>query len=52
MQDRSKIIKDYKEKIDTLKKHNNYYYNKDNPRIPDYKYDELKKEILKLNTKY
>jgi len=52
MQDRSKIIKDYKEKIDTLKKHNNYYYNKDNPRIPDYKYDELKKEILLLEDKY
>ncbi len=52
MQDKSKIIKDYKEKIDTLKKHNSYYYNEDNPRIPDYKYDELKKEILLLEDKY
>ena len=40
---RSKIIKDFKNKISILKKHNHYYYNKDNPKITDSDYDELKK---------
>ena len=51
MQEKSKIINDYKNKINTLKQHNHYYYNKDNPKISDKDYDILKKEILLLEEK-
>ncbi len=50
--DRSKIIKDFKNKISILKKHNHYYYNKDNPKITDSDYDELKKELFLMEKSY
>ena len=49
---RSKIIKDFKNKISILKKHNHYYYNKDNPKITDSDYDELKKELFLMEKSY
>jgi len=44
----------YKKKIDLFKKYNKYYYEKNKPLIPDYEYDEFKKELisLELNNKF
>ena len=42
------ITKQFKEKIKNLKKHNDLYYNQDNPQISDAEYDDLKKELLEL----
>ena len=44
-------IKDFKKKIKEIKKHNNLYFNKDNPIITDLEYDNLKKEIIHLENK-
>ena len=33
MEERSEIIEEYKKKIESLKKHNNFYYIKDKPKI-------------------
>ncbi len=52
MPERSKILNDYKKKIENLKKHNNYYYNEDSPKISDQEFDNLKKEIENLEKKY
>ena len=41
-------LKKYKKKIKDLKKHNDLYYNQDNPKISDAEYDDLKKELLEL----
>ena len=47
------LIKDkYKEKIRLIKKYNKKYYNENVSKITDSKYDELKKEILLLESKY
>ena len=48
MQNKSEIINYFKKKIEILKRHNHYYYNKDNPKISDQEYDELKKELTIL----
>ena len=39
-------------KLKELKKHNEYYYDNDNPKISDAQYDDLKKEILNYENKY
>ena len=52
MEERSDIIEKYKKKIESLKKHNNFYYIKDKPKISDSDYDNLKKEIIILEKKY
>ena len=52
MNEKSKVIKNYKKKVDNLKKHNELYFNKDKPAIIDAEYDSLKKEIFKLEKKY
>ncbi len=52
MKDKINKIKDFKNKIQELKKHNYLYFNKDKPIISDLKYDELKKEITVLENKY
>ena len=44
--DRSKIIKDFKNKITILKKHNHYYYNKNKPRYQIASIFKLKKFIF------
>ena len=46
----SLIKKKYLEKIKLLKKYNKFYYEKNNPKVSDQKYDELKLEVLKLET--
>ena len=48
MDQKFKIINNYKKKINLLKKHNKLYFNKDNPEITDSQYDDLKKEIFDL----
>tara|TARA_Y100000389_G_C17462792_1_gene523100 strand:+ start:1102 stop:3135 length:2034 start_codon:yes stop_codon:yes gene_type:complete len=52
MKEKSEIIKRYKNKIENLKKHNNFYFNDDNPKISDAKYDLLKQEISKLEKEF
>ena len=52
MKDKSKIIKNFRSKIGELKDHNKFYFNDDNPKISDAKYDELKKDIFELEKKY
>jgi DNA ligase (NAD+) len=42
----------YKKKINLLYKFNKFYYNKSNPLVTDKEYDDLKKEILKLEVEY
>ena len=51
MKAKAEIIKIYTEKIKQLEKHNELYFNEDNPSISDSKYDNLKKEITNLEKK-
>ena len=51
MNSKKEIIVEYKKKINLLKKHNKLYFEKDNPKINDSKYDDLKKEIFELEKK-
>ena len=46
------IKKDYLEIINKLKKHNQAYYEKDNPIISDQQYDILKKKIIDLEDEH
>ena len=48
MSEKNEIIKKYKLKIIKLKQHNDLYYNKDNPKISDATYDDLKNEIYEF----
>ena len=48
----NEIKKKYTDKIKEIKLHNKLYFDKNNPKISDEKYDQLKKEIIKLETKY
>ena len=52
MLSKNTLLKDYKKKISEIKKHNNLYFNSDNPEISDKEYDDLKKEIVLLENKY
>ena len=52
MTEKNKIIKLYKEKIQELLKFNKAYFEKDNPIISDFEFDELKKELFQLVKKY
>ena len=42
MDEKNKIIANFKKQISEIKKHNKFYYTNDNPIISDAKYDELK----------
>ena len=46
------IKKKYKEKIDLLNYHNRKYYEENISKIPDSKFDALKKEIIDLENKH
>ena len=48
----NEIKKKYNDKIKEIKLHNKLYFDKNNPKISDEKYDQLKKEIIKLETKF
>jgi DNA ligase (NAD+) len=52
MTEKNKIIKLYKEKNQELLKFNKAYFEKDNPIISDFEFDELKKELFQLVKKY
>ena len=52
MKKKTEIIKKFKKGLTEIKKHNNFYYNKDKPAISDNDYDKLKQEILKLEKKH
>ena len=49
---KNKLIVIYKEKIKLLNTYNENYYNLSKPIVTDYKYDQLKKEILLLEDEY
>ena len=46
------IRKYYKKKIDELKKNNKLYFELSSPKVSDFQYDNLKKEIFDLEKKY
>ena len=48
----NEIKKIYKKKINQLIKHNQLYFQKNNPNISDADYDKLKREIFELEIKY
>ena len=50
--DKKKILEDYNKKIKELKKHNEAYFNKNNPLISDSEYDNIKQQIITLENKY
>ena len=50
--EKSEIIKEYKDKIQLLKKYDNYYHNKDAPLVTDRMYDNLKKEVINLKNSH
>jgi DNA ligase (NAD+) len=52
MKNNSQLIKQYKDKIKEIRKHNHLYYNFDKPKISDAEYDKLKKEIINLEDNY
>ncbi|MAJ85792.1 MAG: DNA ligase (NAD(+)) LigA [Candidatus Pelagibacter sp.] len=47
-----KIVKDFKNKLKILKDFNFHYFNKDNPKVDDATYDDLKKDLLIMEEKY
>ena len=52
MEDNSKIKKQFKKKIETLIKHNKYYYVDDKPKISDSEYDIIKNELKEYEKNY
>ncbi len=52
MKEKKDIIKKFSQKVTELKKHNNFYFNLDKPKISDAEYDQLKKEISTLENKF
>ena len=49
---KKEIIKEFKSKINFLKLHNKLYFTDDNPKISDYEYDKIKREVLDLRKKH
>ena len=49
---KKEILKEYNSKIKLLDYYNKYYYNESKPKVTDYEYDEIKKEIFNLEKKY
>ena len=52
MKEKSKIINQHKKIIAEIKKHNEFYFDKDNPQISDANYDKIKLEAIELERKY
>ena len=48
MNKKKDLVKEFKKKVEQLKKHNYLYFNKDKPIISDAEYDKLKKNINNL----
>ena len=51
MRNKKKILNDYKKKVKYLIEQNKLYYIKDNPKISDQKYDNIKKKSLRIRKK-
>ena len=49
---KKKIENQYKEKINLINEYNEFYYDKSKPRVSDKIYDQLKAEILLLESRY
>ena len=49
---RERVLKEFKKKYELLKKYNYHYYEKDNPKIDDREYDNLKNELLNVEKKF
>ena len=49
---KKEIVKEYLEKLKLLKDYNKFYYDKSKPKISDKKYDQLKSNILLMETKH
>jgi len=49
---KKKLKAEYSKKINLINKFNKFYYDDNNPKVTDQKYDELKKQILELEKKY
>ncbi|MDC0353420.1 NAD-dependent DNA ligase LigA [Candidatus Pelagibacter sp.] len=49
---KKKIKIEYSEKVSLINQFNKFYYDSNNPKVSDLKYDELKKEILLLESRY
>ena len=49
---KNEIIKKYKDYIKELKRHNDLYFNKDNPEISDGEFDNLKNTIKAIEKKH
>ena len=52
MREKNKIINQHKKIIAEIKKHNKFYFDKDNPQISDANYDKIKLEAIELERKY
>ena len=52
LEEKSKITNIHKKKINELKKNNRLYFDKDEPKLSDAEYDQLKKEITLLEKKF
>ncbi len=52
MKSKNEIFKIYYKKLKELKLHNDLYYNNDDPKISDERYDSLKQEIFNFEKKY
>ena len=49
---KKKIQIEYSEKINLINELNKFYYDNNNPKVSDLEYDELKEEILLLESRY
>ena len=49
---KKKLQTEYSKKINLINKLNKFYFDDNNPKVTDQKYDELKKQILELENKY
>ena len=52
MKSNQEILKEYNKKLSSLKKNSDLYYNKDNPKISDDQFDQLKIELKNLEKKF
>ena len=46
------VKKDYLKKIKLINKYNKFYYDKSDPSVSDQEYDQLKRDIIKIEEKY
>ena len=52
MDNKKKIIDDFKKKVKLIQIHNEHYFKNDDPKISDAEYDKIKTETIKLENKF